>query len=226
MTGAELYRKIITYFKRDDKENEVYDAINDTINEITQRHSFNEKVKVTDNSALIEAPAGAYSFVLPEDFGALIGDIVLINGSNDYLPLWKLNKDEFDIYFPNIEKTNQMNGVPWCYCIFGMKTSGSGSAAYTGIQVFVGPRQQEGYKYKVNYITNTPAAVNKNTQKIPFGNFYKMIMFGALYHLYLGVEKADEAAGYKTLFEEQLQVAADYDKKNTAAVRFTRYNGL
>ncbi|MDR1695587.1 MAG: hypothetical protein LBR69_03010 [Endomicrobium sp.] len=205
MTGAELYRKINSKFKRDDKEQETYDAINDTIAKMVLAHRFSE---IENTQRELSIMPGNFKFKLSDDFVQPVGDVILLNGINQYFPLCKVTKDNFDFLYPNIENLDVQPSMPQHYCIFG---------GY----VQVGPRPDKDYRYKLSY-TKSPVIVDKTTQNVPLSKYYLTIIDGALSELSYGVDEADKGQIYAIKYEQSLSAAIADDLKSTDAVRFVR----
>jgi hypothetical protein len=205
MTGQELYNKIIRYYKRDDKDIELWEAVNETITDMLRAHSFDggKKVDVKDDLII----SGGYRFRIPSKTGILL-DVILVDDSQEIAPLERINKDNFDRLYPNIENDNA-TGVPTIYSVFG---------GY----VYVAPKPQKEYGYKLCFVRSEMAIVDKNTETVPLGDFGECIKFGALYRLTLGVEDEPTAARYKNLYEAELHKAVNYDRLRTQSIRIVR----
>jgi hypothetical protein len=206
MTGKELKRKIMTYLKRDDKDIELWDAVNETLADMIKQYPFDEARKTCKEC--VTMTTDDYSLPLPLDFGYETSNLKLILGVGRGYLLGKLNKDQFDGLYPNYDSSTK-RAMPSCYCVFGNR-------------ILIAPKPEAVYNFKLSYVANSFAAVNEDTANVPLSEYSDAIKFGALLRLTLLLEDEPTAARYKGLYDGELSKAIAFDRAKTGSIRIVR----
>jgi len=108
MDGATFYAYVLRKFIRTDKSTEVYEATTDTIANMLikfKSDDFKEEAYITGISAV-----GDYQIALPSDFGHLIGNVSVIDTSDDnaYCEMNKISKQTYDEKYADRLLTRQI----------------------------------------------------------------------------------------------------------------------
>ena len=212
MTGPELLAYIKESFKRTDKDTELYEAITDTIMDMKIKFTP-EDFKVVAYTDGISA-LGEYYFQLPSNFGYLIGDVKILDGSNSR-PLDKISKTTYDQYVANPSFSDITKSMPECFCIYGGQ-----------IYLYPVPDSLD-YQYELNYTVEDATTVDADSTTVDFSNLYReCLKYGAMSRMYVDLENDAEAQKYLTLYDKTLQLIVDRDTKNVKAVPVVTYQDL
>lgn len=213
MTGQNLYDYILRTFKRTDKVTEVYEAITDVVMEIKLQMEA-EDFKEIQVAASISV-AGEYKFDVPDDFGHLIGDIVLVDPAGGSWPLNKLSKPAWDIRYPSVAENNPTDGVPIDYCLYGN-------------EFYIGPIPDKiTYKYQINYTTEEAEQIIAGTAVVPFSEKYRWVLKDlVLARLFADLDDDERAAKHISLGSSGFVKLVENERGNTAAPIATRYKGV
>lgn len=214
MTAEETRDYVVEVFKRTDKDTMIYQAITDTIIDMRIRYAFDE-FKQEAYSAVLET-LGDYRLDVPSEMGHFIGQVRVINGTDEYPPLIKITKEQFDRKFPNQENTTY-RGVPKYFCLYGT-------------QILLGPVPDSlSYQYEVNYSEELfyEFSQGDTTTYVPFtDNFREVLRFGILMRLFANLDNEAEAAKWDALYERGLDRMIKRDFKNTYAPGNVAYNDI
>jgi len=213
MTGSELYTYVLKIFKRTDKSAELYEAITDTVKNMNLRHKFSDmKVEAYTTGGITSDTD--YRVELPEDFGHLIGDVRLINGT-DSKTLDKLNKPEFDEKYPYLSNTDTEPSEPDHYCLWNN-------------QILIGPIPDETtYGYEISYTRKIVTAIVSETTEVPFTDDYReAVRAGSLARLYEGLEDFEKAKYWHVRHDRDMAIIIANDINNESAVINQEYNGV
>jgi len=220
MDGATFYAYVLRKFIRTDKSTEVYEATTDTVANMLikfKSDDFKEEAYITGISAV-----GDYQIALPSDFGHLIGNVSVIDTSNDnaYCEMNKISKQTYDEKYADrlLDSTGNMNlSVPRDFCI------------YAG-QLYIGPvPDKTDYKFQINYTTEQTAEVASDTVAVPFTTRYShrvVLRNGVLFELHDGLENFEEAAYYKSLFLNGLNDIVEMENDNRSDNERVVYQGV
>lgn len=211
MSGPQFLAYVKKIFKRTDKDDEIYDAITDAISELRRLCSFDEdevEVSTTDTIATV----GDYRLNVEDNMGILIGDVQVID-SDDSRPLTKLDKQIFDIYYPNQDATNVTKDKPQHFAVFAG-------------QIYLGPvPDKTSYTYRVNY-SKGMSTISSSTTSVPFTKWYREgLREGVLAKVWSGLEE-DLAAEHQAkwqFFKDQIMRREDMNQKGTG---FVLYHGI
>lgn len=212
MTGAELLTYIKKTFKRTDKDTELYEAITETIMDI--KIAFNpEQFKTIGYTAGIDT-IGEYSFTLPTNFGHLIGDIKILDGTSSYA-LEKLSKSSYDRLEANPSYSGVDTSKPTHFCIYGG-------------QVFLYPVPDSlDYQYELNYTEEDATEVTAVTAVVDFTDRHRdTLKYGVLSRMYIDLGIDDEAMKFTNLYNQSLGKIITNDEDNIAASGSVKYNDL
>ena len=212
-TGSAFYTYVLAVFKRTDKSTEVYEAITDAVMDIKLRYPF-EDFKEEAYSTSLDT-AGEYKLNLPDDFGHLLDDVILIDNTGGSKVLVKRSKATFDTLYPDREETNYDTGVPKDYCVYGG-------------QIFVAPiPNKTTYVYQINYSTEAATTIDADTASVPFTDKYRWILREkVLEFLYLGLGNDTEGAKWRELAEAhipQIIASNEYDVSASETVNYTDF---
>lgn len=212
MSGSNFYAYVLRVFKRTDKSTEVYEAITDACQRMSQRFNFDELSNETSTSDTI-AVLGDWRIALESDFESFVSDVVVVDGVDSW-PLVKVSKSTFDEMFPNQSATNVDKSKPTHYCIF------DGS-------INLGPVPDSvSYTYRVAYSQET-GTIDSGTASVPFTDKYRRALrYFVLHYLNVDLGNAEEASVNKALFEEAFEEATSLERKNTGGVSCVKYRGV
>lgn len=118
-TREEIRESVIRVFKRDDKDTEINEAINDTLREMA---GCCESRKLQDQK-WVPLIKDQEDYALPENLLRLRHPIRLIdtqgsNSDSNSYPLKFMTKGEYDMREPNPNATTKNPGTVWAYCIW------------------------------------------------------------------------------------------------------------
>jgi len=213
MTGLEFYNYILRVFKRTDKSTEIYEAITDTIMEIKLLYAFEDFKEETYTGGV--SALGKYKIALPDDFGHLLGTILLIDDNGNEHALIRRTKETFDRLYPNPNSSNVNKGMPADCCIF------SGQ-----ILLGVVPDSTD-YSYQFSYSTEEATQIVAGTTSVPFTERYRWIIRAkVLEMLYFGLGFDNEAAKWQNKAMEGVSLMVANDVFNTDAIEMVNYQGV
>ena len=209
MTGSDFYTYVLETFKRTDKSTEVYNTINDVIDTLIQSYPF-EDYKTAQASLTI---ASGYSVALPSDFEALIGEVILVDGTYTK-PLNQMSRIAWQTAYSDVNGSAPTTGFPSDCCIYANK-------------LFVGPKPQSfDYSYKLDY-TTTKTTVTSGTANVPFSTLNrKMLKHFVLEGLYTDLEEFELASQHKAIAVEQYNILIDREEQNTRPYMTQRYTDI
>ena len=214
MTGANFLAYIKRKFIRTDKDTEAYEAMSDVIADIRLRmnsEEYKQEAYIVGIGTL-----GEYRIALPTDFGHLLGSITITDPSTDQVVCVaeKISKEKYDELYADRLLTNQNDGVPKHFCIYGE-------------QIYLGPvPDSTAYKYQLNYTTEDYAVIESSTE-VPFTDKYRNIMrCGVHAELHDGLENFEEAGYWRTLYEIGLEKIAKNDDDNIDDNQPCEYSGV
>jgi hypothetical protein len=217
MVGSDFLTYVKRYFKRTDKDTEIYEAITDTIVDIRlqlKTEDSKEEAYVTGITTL-----GDYRLPLPTDFGHIIGEITLVDDSSGYTrTLNKISKQRYDEKYGDrlhASLSHVDDAMPEDFCIYAE-------------QIYLGYVPDKlTYRYYLNYTTELTTAVTAATDPVPFSEKYRsMLRAGTLADLYAGLEFFDEANYWKGLYNEGLMKLKANDDDNTSDKGAVVYHGV
>lgn len=215
MTGAEFLAYVKRKFKRTDKDTEIYQATTDIIADIRLRilaEDYKEEAHTVGITSL-----GDFKIALPSDFGHIIGSVTVTDPATDedFLPLNKISKQEYDELYGTRLTTNPDTGVPRDFCVYGK-------------QLYIGPVPDKiTYKYNINYSTEAYTEVTAATDPVPFSDrFRNVLRAGVLKEMHNGLENYAEAAYWEKEYEAGGERIAKNDADNVSDHSSIRYNGI
>lgn len=220
MTGSEFLAYVKQVLSRTDKDTEIYTATSDTIMDMRSLIKTDEHMAVSSALSGISA-VGDYTLSLPNDFGHLIGDVLIQDTSSDttYFPLNKMTKVEYDVkYNRNLASSasNRHTGVPVDY-------------AYFGQQIYIGPAvDSTNYQFKINYTTEDTPTITSATTTVPFTDKYReVVRSGVLSRIFAELENYEESNFWDFRYQRGLKklMDTDYDNVETSS-SFNKYNGI
>lgn len=204
-------------FKRTDKDEEIYQAITDTVMDIRVRFKAEDFKEEAYSDITV---VGDFKISLPDDFAHLIGMPILKDTSNDqiYPPLRQISKERYDeLYYDRIASTvaNRLTGVPYHFAIYGR-------------EIFVGPAvDKTTYRIQLNYTTEDAEEITALTADVPFSARHrKTLRYGCMKELYLMLENYQEAEAWSNLYEADIPKIINNDMDNIADSGAMSYNGI
>lgn len=208
MTGSDWRDYILNDcgFVRDDKDDELYSATVDAIQEMRRRFMFDEAEAETTTTDTITVD-GDFKISLESDFGILQG-VILEDGTNA-TRLIQVSKSQFDKLYPDINVTAD-RGYPKHFCIY------AGS-------IDIGPCPDSvSYSYRKSYSARA-GTITSSTTGVPFTNVYRDILAdNVLARLYKMLEDWDKAANYRQSYEEGFMYATRKEIINSGAHLFSQ----
>ena len=210
LTGALMAAYIIrSGWRRDDMEDELYDAITDTILEMEQRFQFEERQVETTMAATLGA--GEYKLTLESDLGHLVS-LVVVDG-DDARRLTRISKSLFDLWYPSAGDMD--DGYPEHFALFG------GYAC-------IGPRpDQTSYRYRLSYSTCLTETVDASTDPVPFTAKYReVVKDGTLARLFENLKNHSEADRFRALFNMGMDRAETRERRNRGGAGVVAYSGF
>jgi len=116
MTRLEFLSYVKNEFKRTDKDSEIYEALDDTLYDLTTEHDFH--VHQTEQSISLIADTYEYSLT-SYSMSMLLGPVLYLDDTGDADPLIKLSKASFDLRFPDLTATDFDKDEPQYYAVYG-----------------------------------------------------------------------------------------------------------
>ena len=212
MTRKEYLEYIIRDFKRENKTQEIYDALDDTLYELTTEFPF----QVIQSSTDIPLLTDTYQYDFPVTYSMLIGDIRYIDTNGDGFILNKLTKSQFDSKYPDIEtSTTWKNSDPVDFTIYGN-------------DIFVAP-----YLTTVNATTklivngatlSSPLTLPTSEPQFP-DQWREIIKRGTLWRLFLGIENDNKYQQNLSLYAAGIEKMKQIDLKKEGIIQ-TDYQGF
>jgi len=220
MTGPEFLAYVKRKFIRGDKDTEIYESTTDTIALMEMKFSPDDNRSEEYISGI--STVGEYRIGLPTDFVRIIGNVSIIDTSDDceYPNLQKISKQTYDrLYTDRIlsDVGNVHTDLPRHFCI------------YDG-QLYLGPVPDKiTYRYQCNFITDNTTAISASTTTVPFSTEFRertVLRNGVLFELHDGMENFDEAAYYKSLFLDGVRDLETLDERNRGDSLNVQYRGI
>lgn len=214
MTGPEFLAYVKRIFIRTDKDTEIYEATTDVIADVRLQlkpEDYKEEAYIAGITSL-----GDYRIALPSDFKHLIGDVTVVDESdNSTRKLTKLSKDAYDEKYGDRLTSDPLDGFPVDFCIYAE-------------QIYLGPVPDSvSYKYYMNYSTEDYTEIDGDTTSVPFTDRYRnIIRAGVLAEIYSGLEFFDEANYWRSLYIDGLVKIKANDDGNIADGMGVAYHGI
>lgn len=212
LTGSLMRAYVIrSGFVRDDMDDELYDALTDTIMEMEQAFQFGEREKETTTTDTITT-VGDYKIDLETDFGHLIS-VVLLDGDTSK-PLTRVSKETFDLLYTT-PPSNENLGYPESFAIFGG-------------QLYIGPPPEvTTYRYRLSYSQRLTSTIDASTDPVPFSAQYReLLKDGSLYRLFKNLKNWDTAAAFKNDFAEGMTRVMMRERRNRGGAGFVAYRDV
>jgi hypothetical protein len=199
-TGSSLRDYIVNSgWLRDDMDEQLYEAMTDTVLEMEQLFDFDErKIEGTTTDTIVAL--GDYKIAMEADLGHLIS-VVIIDGAFSR-PLIPASKALFDALYPNPTADND-RGFPERFCPFG---------GY----ILVGPAPDRvTYQYRMAYSQRLVSSIDELTNPVPFSAKYReVIKDGVLGRLFKNVKNWDAADRFNSDYATGVARAIAQEKKN------------
>jgi hypothetical protein len=188
---------------RDDMDEQLYQAMTDTILEMEQLFDFDERnVESVTTDTIVTL--GDYKIAMEADMGHLIS-VVIIDGSFSR-PLIPASKALFDALYPNPSVDND-TGFPERFCAYG---------GY----LLIGPCPDKvSYQYRMAYSQRLVSAIDELTNPVPFSAKYReIIKDGTTGRLFKMVKNWDIAERFNNDYASGMGRAITLEKKNRRGV--------
>lgn len=214
MSGDDWLTYVVRAFKRTDKEDEIFDATKDIIDDMRLKIIFPEDETDGDVTDTIDT-LGDYRLSLEGDLGHFLSNIVLVDGDFGFT-LNKVSKAEYDRLYTGFGTSSSAQARPRDYCLFGDN-------------ILLGPVPDSiDYVYKISYASDDLASYDSDSASIPFTNKYRRILrWGVLAFLFSDIVKNDDqAAKFGTLYETGLKKIENRIDRNRVSIVRTRYRGI
>lgn len=212
LTGLQMKAYVISSgFKRDDMDDEIYDALTDTIMEMEQAFQFDEREKESTTTDTITV-VGDYKIDLEPDFGHLV-TVVLLDGDTS-MPLMRVSKAVYDLRYTT-PPSNENLGYPEAFAIFGGK-------------LYIGPPpEQTSYQYRLSYSQRLTSVIDASTSPVPFSAQYReMLKDGSMFRLFKNLKNWDSAAYFKSDFGDAMTRVMNRERRNRGGAGFVAYRDV
>lgn len=189
-------------FKRTDKDQELYEATTDAIQEMRREFGFSEAETEIASTDTIET-LGEFKIDVEEDLGLLVG-IVVEDEDDTGVPLVGMSKKEFDDRYPEINVDNALTGFPKNFTVFAD-------------EIRIGPKPDKtSYVYRLTYST-IAHDISAETECVPFTKLYRDVLGAAvLAKLYEGLDEFERAGYWRARYEYLLAGAKRREKMNSS----------
>lgn len=210
LTGSELKDYIVSAgWKRTDMDDELYDALTDTVLEMEQSFRFDERETesvMTDTITVL----GDYKMNLQSDFGQIVS-IVLIDGNFSHR-LTKISKEAYDLLYPSPATEDDL-AYPEHFALYGG-------------QVYIGPAPDKvTYQYRKAYSQRLTATIDANTDPVPFSAKYREVLKdGTLRRLFQNVKNWETSDRFLGYFTQGLERAKSLERGNRGGANNVLYN--
>lgn len=200
LTRTEYLTYVKKTFKREDKDDELVDALQDTLYDMSTNYEF--QVSETETDLVIASDT--YKYTYPSDYALLVSNVVYIDSGGSGRALTKLSKTEFDEKYPDISSTTFITGDPEDYMIYAN-------------EIYIAPYIKSVTSEKLYlYGADVAAVLGASDSPVYKDRFREVIKFGTLYRAYSDLDMDDKAAKYELLYRNGVQKMIDVDqRKNT-----------
>lgn len=205
------------YFKRTDKDDEIYEAQNETVRDILKRDTIQEYAF----QSWVPTVDAQEDYPLPADLLHLHHPVRLLEGSgtnDDGWPLDHITKEEYDLREPNPNRTSPATSTPRAYAVW------SNSILLTPI-----PDSNGGSNYliEINW-GNIPTDLSNDADVMQFSTAWEEIVkWGCLYRLYASVKLYQDAQYWEEKYERGLKIMTNINKdKRRGWVDHVVFNSL
>jgi hypothetical protein len=204
MTLTEYLTYIKKTFKREDKDDELTDALNDTLYDLTTAYDF--QVKQTETA--FNLTADTYSYTYPVTYAVLVSEIRYIDSGGGGKVLNLLNKSTFDRIYPDLKESTFSKGDP-------------NDCAIYGNEIFLAPFPKTVNGEKI-YISGSTVAVPLTANDSPSfeDRWREVIKFGTLYRAYSDLEEDEKMAKYLQLYQNGVERMQKVDNRKNDGLDF------
>ncbi|MCH7604871.1 hypothetical protein IID24_02705 [Patescibacteria group bacterium] len=195
-------------FKRTDKNDEIYEFLDETTDELSTIFPFDiQKERWT-----VSLVTNQYDYTLPDNFGLVCGGVVFIDSAGSSKKLHKLSKEEFDRAYPDIEASDFAKDDPEDYVIYGNQIL---------IAPYLSTISSEVLEISASEIQTRLSADNSTTD---FNQWWEaVIKHGVLEKLYHSLEFWEASNQHKAKYGEGISRMAEADKANTIGLEQVEY---
>jgi hypothetical protein len=192
-------------------DDELYDALTDTVMEMEQLFRFDEREKETTTTDTITV-SGDYKITLESDFGHLI-NVVLVD-SDTTIPLDRISKTAYDLLY-NTPPSNEDLGYPKHFAVFAN-------------QLYIGPPPDDvTLSYRLAYSQRLTSVIDATTDPVPFsGKYREVLKDGTMRRLFKNLKHWDTAAAFKNDFLEGMNRAMAQERRNRGGAVNVAYNDV
>lgn len=193
-------------FLRTDKDEELYEATTDAIQEMRRRFMFDEaEAEITTTETI--TTLGEFQIGLETDFGLLLG--LVLEDDDTGTPLVHISKSRYDQLYSSVNVETD-RGYPEHFTI------------YAG-QIYIGPiPDQVSYVYRLSY-SRRAGTVSSTTTGVPFTDLYRDLLFyNVMGRLHGMLEEFDKSGYFKGLFENEFPLATRRERINSGVHAFNQ----
>lgn len=213
LTGSQMKDYVVSSgFVRTDMDDEIYDAITDTIMEMEQAFRFDEREVESTTTDTITVQ-GDYKINVESDMGHIVS-VELLDGDTSK-PLDRISKQVYDLRYTTPPSAENL-GYPEAYALYGGK-------------IYIGPPPEStDYQYRMSYSQRLTSIVDSSTDPVPFSAQYReALKDGTLYRLFgKNLKQWDIATPYKNEFAESMDRIMKKERRNRSGAGMTTYRDV
>lgn len=209
MTRLEFRDYVVdSEFKREDKDSQIYQALDDTLYDLSNEDSF----QILQERWFISLVANQYDYTFPTDFNIFMGEVKYFSANGDAWLLNKLTKQQFDEKYDDLEASNFNKGEPTDFCPFGD-------------QILIAPYLETVTTEKIQIRGSKVSTKLTADSDTPFfqDRFRETIKFGMLWRLETDLENISQASNYVELFQRGVLQMQRIDKSKSSATPMVAY---
>ncbi len=206
MTRTEYLTYIKKTFIRTDKDDELIDALDDTLYDLTTSYDF--QVKQTDTSFVLTNDT--YSYDYPASYAVLVSEIRYIDSGGGGRPLNLLSKSKFDCKYPDLKESNFSRGDSVDCTIYENK-------------IYLAPFLQTVNGEKI-YVSGSEVSVELGANDSPDfeDRWREVIKFGTLYRAYSDLDQDELTVKYSALYQNGIERMKKVDDRKDRSIEFVQ----
>lgn len=206
MTRTEYLEYIKKTFKRTDKDDELIDALQDTLYDMTTTYDF--QVKQTETEFVLTDDTYEYDY--PISYAVLVSQIRYINSGGGGRTLNLLSKSQFDIKYPDLKESNFSRGDTIDCTIYNNK-------------IYLAPFLKTVNGEKIYVSGSTIAPVLDADDSPDFEDRWReVIKFGTLYRAYSDLDEDVKADKYYKLYQDGIERIKQVDDRKDLDISFVQ----
>ncbi|MBU0572006.1 MAG: hypothetical protein KKC50_08210 [Candidatus Omnitrophica bacterium] len=212
MTRQEFLGYIIRDgLRRTDKDLEIYEALDDTLYDITTEDFPFQSTSTSETIAL--TGVGIYDF--PITYSTIINDIKYVDSTGQGIILNKISKQQFDIDYSDYNETQFQPAEPIDYMIYGDK-------------IYLAPFETSVTTEKIIiYGTEIATKLTENDDEPQFADRWReLIKRGVLWRIWNGLGDTVKSDRNFQLYQRDLEKLKRIDTTKSNAVEMVAYSGF